>query len=78
MSAIVPLRVRDMVGGMDGVGLETYGQFTKLTKGQVEVLLVPPRTCVVIKKDQNKVTLYPTFTIASHHLDMHQRGDVCM
>jgi hypothetical protein len=66
--AIVPLRIQELIGGMEGAGLERFGQFTKLVKGGLEVLLLPPRTCIVLIKRHDKVSLFPNLSIAQHHV----------
>ena len=72
---LVPTRIREFIGGMDGTRLETFGQFTKLIKGDLEVLILPPRTCIVLKRSnegrgQDRVSLFPNLSIASHHVGL--------
>lgn len=66
---IIPVHVRHLIGGMDGADMELYGQYLKLTKGNLVVLLQPPRTCIILKKaiGQEKPMLFPRVSIASHH-----------
>lgn len=69
MSYIIPEHVRQLIGGMDGVDMELYGQYLKLTKGELIILMQSPRTCIVLRKciGQEKPMLFPKFSIASHH-----------
>lgn len=66
----IPARIQELIGGMDGAGLENYGQFTKVVKGDLEIFLLPPRTCVVLKRtpQHDKVMLFPNLSIAAHHV----------
>lgn len=72
-TSVIPLRIQELIGGMDGAGLEQFGQFTKLVKGEVEVFLTPPRTCVVLRRPQQgireqRIALFPNLALAVHHM----------
>ena len=66
-----------MIGGLDGAGLERFGQFTKVVKGDLEIFIIPPRTCVVLKKNE-RVALFPNLSIASYHVGIDIDNDLLM
>ena len=74
----VPARIQELIGGLDGADLEKYGQYTKLVKGDLEVFILPPKTCVVLKKrpEQDKIMLFPNYSIAAHNVGLHHDNDL--
>ena len=66
----LPIRLLELIGGVDGADVEKYGDYTKVIKGDVEAYLSPPRTCIILKFScsDNKIRIFPNLSIASHHL----------
>ena len=62
-----------MLGGLGGALIEAHDGYTRVTKGDIEAIVRPPRTCVILWNKKSVATtanpmLFPTMSIAAHHV----------